>query len=117
MTKSTKLQISHESVIPLHEQLLNQLRQLILSGRWKSGDRIPSETELQRELKISRSTIRQALGNAEVEGLIDRVPGRGTFVAQIQTRSNSKPPIAFVVFDFNRPKAYFLIDYLRNFSV
>ena len=103
MNKATQLEISHESVIPLHEQLLNQLRQLILSGRWQSGDRIPSETELQRELKISRSTIRQALGNAEVEGLIDRVPGRGTFVARIQSRSNSKPPIAFVVFDFSRP--------------
>ena len=103
MKKTAQLEISHESVIPLHGQLLNQLRQCILSHRWKAGERIPSETELQRHLKISRSTIRQALGNAEVEGLIHRVPGRGTFVAEIQTQLNTKPPIAFVVFDFNRP--------------
>lgn len=103
MKKILQLEISFESFIPLHEQLLNQLRQLILSGRWQAEERIPSETELQQHLNISRSTVRQALGNAEVEGLIHRVPGRGTFVAQIRAQSNTKPPLAFVVFDFNRP--------------
>jgi DNA-binding LacI/PurR family transcriptional regulator len=95
-----QIKISHESVIPLHEQLHNQLRQSILSGRWPPGYRLPSETELQRQLKISRSTIRQALRSAEVEGLIERVPGRGTFVAQPHTRHNGRSPIAFVTFDF-----------------
>src|SRR5215207_1373195 len=102
MKKPVHIEISHESVIPLHEQLLNQLRQLILSKRWQPGYRIPSETELQEQLKISRSTVRQALRNAEIEGLIERVPGRGTFVAHIQTRTPAKRPIAFVVFDFER---------------
>ena len=103
MKKPIQLEITQESVIPLHQQLLNQLRQLILSGRWQTGYRIPSETELQRQLQISRSTIRQALGNAEVEGLIERVPGRGTFVAQLRPTTHSKHPLAFVVFDFDRP--------------
>lgn len=103
MTKISQLRISHESVIPLYVQLLNQLRQLILSGRWQADERVPSETELQQHLQISRSTIRQALGNAEVEGLIQRVPGRGTFVAHIRKQANTKPPLAFVVSDFNRP--------------
>jgi GntR family transcriptional regulator, arabinose operon transcriptional repressor len=102
MKNSIQIEISHESVIPLHEQLLNQLRQFILSKRWQPGYRIPSETELQEQLKISRNTIRQALRNAEIEGLIERVPGRGTFVAQLQTRTPAKRPIAFVVFDFER---------------
>ena len=101
MKKSIPLEISHDSVIPLHTQLLNQLRQFILSGRWEAGYRLPSESVLQRHLNISRSTIRQALGNAEVEGLINRVPGRGTFVASIQMQTNTKAPIAFVVFDFD----------------
>ncbi len=97
-----KIKIYHESVIPLHEQLLNQLRQFILSGRWPPERRIPSETELQRELKISRSTIRQALRNAEIEGLIKRVPGRGTFVTNTHSRNNTQRLIAFLVFDFDR---------------
>lgn len=98
-----RIYISHKSVIPLHEQLHNQLRQLILSGRWPPEHRIPSETELQRQLKISRSTIRQALGNAEIEGLIERVPGKGTFVAHPHSRNSTNRLIAFVVFDFDRP--------------
>lgn len=98
-----QIKISHESVIPLHEQLSNQLRQYILSGRWPPGHRIASETQLQRQLRVSRSTIRQALRSAEVEGLIERVPGRGTFVTHPIARSNNKHPIAFVVFDFDHP--------------
>jgi GntR family transcriptional regulator, arabinose operon transcriptional repressor len=103
-----QIKISHQSVIPLHEQLHNQLRQSILSGRWSAGYRLPSETELQHQLKISRSTIRQALQRAEVEGLIERVPGRGTFVAQFHTR-NGRSPIAFVTFDFESEFQHLLL--------
>lgn len=94
-----KIAVSHDSIIPLHTQLLNQLRHLILSGQWPPGSRLPSETELQRELKVSRSTIRQALGNAEAEGLIERVPGKGTFVAlsPVGRRNNF---LGYITFDF-----------------
>jgi DNA-binding LacI/PurR family transcriptional regulator len=77
-----KITIDHDESIPLYMQLLNQLRHLILSGEWTPGSRLPSEAELQRQLKISRGTIRQALNHAEVQGLIERVPGKGTFVAR-----------------------------------
>ncbi|QPC81275.1 GntR family transcriptional regulator [Phototrophicus methaneseepsis] len=97
------IKISHESVIPLHEQLTNQIRHLILSKRWPAGFRLPSETELQKRLRISRSTIRHALRTMEMEGLIERMPGRGTFVTQLRERSNSNRPIAFMVTDFERP--------------
>ncbi len=72
-----KIILAYNSTVPLHPQLLNQLRHLSLSGQWPSGSRLPSEIKLQRDLKISRSTIRQALSNAEAEaeGLIARVPG------------------------------------------
>ena len=68
-----EISINRDSSTPLHEQLLNQVRHLILSGVWVPGDLLPSESELQRQLKISRSTIRQALNNAEAQGLIERV--------------------------------------------
>ena len=98
-----QIKVSHTSVIPLYEQLHNQLRQFILSGHWPPESRIPSETELQRQLSISRSTIRQAFRDAEIEGLIERVPGRGTFVALPHSRSSVSRLIAFVVCDFGRP--------------
>jgi DNA-binding LacI/PurR family transcriptional regulator len=80
-------------------QLLNQLRHLILSGQWTPGSRLPSETELQRQLKISRSTIRQALNNIETEGLIERVPGRGTFVAAPPPNNHLSHFIGYVTVD------------------
>ena len=94
-----KLVISHDSITPLHVQLLNQVRHLVLSGEWSPGNRLPSEAELQRQLKISRSTIRQALSNAEVQGLIERVPGRGTFVARSPVGERDSPLIGYVTCD------------------
>lgn len=93
-----EIKIFREGVIPLHTQLLNQVRHLILSGKWAPDARIPSEPELQRRLNISRSTIRQALNKAQAEGLITRVPGKGTYVARTAQASHSHH-IAYVTDD------------------
>ncbi len=91
--------IDHNKPVPLYLQLLNQLRDLILSGEWAPGSRLPSEAELQRHLKISRSTIRQALDKAELQGLIERVPGKGTFVAQSLSTKRGSRLIGYVTCD------------------
>jgi GntR family transcriptional regulator of arabinose operon len=75
------IRLEHNSYISLHVQLHNQLRQLILSGKWAYQERIPSELQLTQHLNISRTTVRIALQSAEMEGLIRRVAGRGTFVS------------------------------------
>jgi GntR family transcriptional regulator of arabinose operon len=94
-----EIKLVHEGVIPLHSQLLNQLRHLILSGQWGPGTRMPSEPELQRQLNISRSTIRKALSNAETEGLITRVPGKGTFVAPLSPNRQGSHLLGYVTDD------------------
>ena len=94
-----EIRLVREGVIPLHAQLLNQLRHRILSGKWGPGTRMPSEPELQRQLNISRSTIRKALSNAEVEGLIKRVPGRGTFVSPTALNRQGSHLIGYVTDD------------------
>lgn len=99
MSKITDITILHESVISLRTQLHNQLRQLILSGRWPKGTRIPSESQLTSHLKISRSTVRLALQQAEVEGLIERNAGRGTFVSYVNRTRTPSRLIAFVTCD------------------
>lgn len=78
--KLDKIRLEHNSYISLHVQLHNQLRRLIVSGRWQFGERIPTEMQLSRHLDISRTTVRIALQRLEVEGLIKRAAGRGTFV-------------------------------------
>lgn len=96
------IKIDHDSTIPLHVQLLNELRHLILSGKAEPGSRLPSESEFQRGLEISRSTIRQALNNAETEGLIERVPGKGSFVRLTPMEQSTKNKlIGYITFDFH----------------
>jgi GntR family transcriptional regulator, arabinose operon transcriptional repressor len=102
LNKVTDLKISHESLLSLHIQIHNRLRQLILSERWPNGSRVPSETQLQRHLNISRSTIRLALQQAELEGLIERVAGKGTFVAYTPRPKPAHPNfLAFVTSNFD----------------
>src|SRR4051794_7519179 len=96
MNKVTDVVIAHNSVISLHVQLHNQLRQLILSGRWPNETRIPSEIKLAEHLNVSRSTVRLALQQAEIEGLIKRTAGRGTFVSYHPAGEQAARLIAFV---------------------
>ena len=101
MNKVTDISVSQDSFVSLHVQLHNQLRHLILSGRWPNGSRIPSETTLATSLNISRSTVRQALQHAEIEGLIERFSGRGSFVAHSAKAGHQRRLIAFVTHRFD----------------
>lgn len=96
MNKVTDILLAEDSFISLHAQLHNQLRQLIHSGRWPNASRIPSENELTSHLNISRSTVRLALQQTELEGLIERIAGRGTFVSFIPKNDHQSRLIAFV---------------------
>ena len=91
-----EITITRDSPVPLRVQLLNQLRHLILSRQWSPGYHIPSEPELKRQLNISRSTIRQALSIAETEGLIERIPGKGTFVAHLPSNEGAQCLIGYI---------------------
>lgn len=70
------------SGVPLYYQLAGVLREQILSGRFASGDRLPTEADLVAEYGVSRITVRQALASLEQEGLVRREVGRGTFVGE-----------------------------------
>lgn len=72
--------IEHTSPIPLYYQLREQFRSKILSGELKYGDKLPSETELCKQLNLSRSTVKQSYDGLVSDGLITRVQGKGTFV-------------------------------------
>jgi DNA-binding IscR family transcriptional regulator len=73
--------IRPDSPVALYMQLVQQLRAKIESGEWGPGARVPSEIELAREYGISRGTVRQAMVRLQNDGLLQRAPGKGTFVA------------------------------------
>ncbi len=76
------MRLLRDDPIPLYKQLLSEVRTRIATGEWAEGSRLPTEVTLAAELGVSRVTIRQALGAAVEAGLVVRVPGKGTFVAQ-----------------------------------
>jgi GntR family transcriptional regulator len=65
---------------PLHDRAVDALDHFIESGLYKPGDKLPPEEALAHQLGISRSTLREALGNLEHHGVIIRRHGVGTFV-------------------------------------
>ena len=73
--------IDHKSKLPLHSQVEEYIRKLIVSQKVKSGGFLPKEVELANRLGVSRNTIRQATNKLENEGLIIRKKGVGTRVA------------------------------------
>ena len=64
--------------IPKYVQIKEHLLQGIVSHRFT--DRLPSENQLSRKFSVSRMTARKALDEIDMEGFVERVPGRGTFV-------------------------------------
>ena len=66
----------------LMDQAFQQIREAIRSGKLKPGDRLV-ETQLAKEMQISRFPIREALRYLEKEGLVQSKPFKGTYVAQL----------------------------------
>ncbi|MFK3798990.1 MULTISPECIES: GntR family transcriptional regulator [unclassified Pseudomonas] len=80
--------LSPLSSVPLHSQLRDLLRSRILDGEYAPDSQMPSESELGAMFKVSRITVRQALGDLQKEGLIFKIHGKGTFVSKPKTFQN-----------------------------
>lgn len=74
--------LNRQSSLPLYVQLEIELRQRIDNEEWAINTCIPSESVLSRTYGISRMTVRSVLERLTEEGLLYRVPGKGTFVAE-----------------------------------
>ena len=70
------------SRVRLSTQIENQLKDQILTGMLKPGERLPSENELAEIFKVSRVSIRQALQSLAAQGLIETRIGDGSFISQ-----------------------------------
>lgn len=77
MTKSQ----STPTFRPLYEQIKILLTQSLITGEWRPGEVIPSETELAGRFKVSQGTVRKAIDELAAENILVRRQGKGTFVA------------------------------------
>ena len=80
-THSQPFQLKRVSQARVFESAVEQIRELILKGSIAPGEKLPTELELGKQLKVSRSSVREALRVLEAEGFIDVRRGYGTFVA------------------------------------
>jgi GntR family transcriptional repressor for pyruvate dehydrogenase complex len=71
----------------VYEQIAEQIEQLILSGKLRSGDRLPTERELAEQFQASRTAVREAMKTLAQKGLVDMRPGRGTIVIDGTTQA------------------------------
>jgi len=94
--EKTKIKINKNAPIPMYQQILNEIYARIASGEWPTGTQLPTEAELEMELQVSRVTIRQALSAAVEEGLVVRLPGKGTFVSETETSRTTHRAEGFI---------------------
>ena len=74
--------ISNASGKPIYEQIYTQIKNCIISGELSPGDALPSIRALAKDLRISVITTTRAYDELERDGFIDRVPGKGCYVAE-----------------------------------
>lgn len=67
--------------MPKYLQISTWLRELIRSGRYKSGEKLPSEVELAKMCQVHRNTLRQAIAELVSQGVLRKEKGFGTFIA------------------------------------
>ncbi|MDK2897128.1 MAG: GntR family transcriptional regulator [Candidatus Atribacteria bacterium] len=80
--------VENKNNFPLYIKIYQTLKQEIAEGAFQIGDLLPSEDELEERFGASRTTIRNAVGKLENEGLILRKRGKGTIVQKNKTAQN-----------------------------
>lgn len=73
--------INNTSMQPIYEQIVNQMKALIMQGKLKEETMLPSVRGLSKDLKVSALTVKKAYDALEEQGFIVTVHGKGSFVA------------------------------------
>jgi len=78
--------ISTLSQTPIYEQIQNQIKDLVLSGKLKPEEQLPSIRLMAKDLKVGIITVKRAYKELENEGIIVNLQGKGCFVANIDEK-------------------------------
>lgn len=81
------IRIERSNPLPIHTQLVEQLRHLVVSGVLAGGARLPTVRELARLLGVNRNTVQRAYRDLEQARLLEARAGKGTYVARLAGES------------------------------
>ena len=102
------IKINYKDPRPLHEQIEDSMRRLIVSGALSGGDKLESVRELASSLAINPNTIARAYRDLEAQGYIYKVAGRGTFVSEQLPSDPERKKKLLNTFDDTAKELYFL---------
>lgn len=88
----------------LSDAITDKLESMILDGSFVAGSKLPPERELALKFDVSRPSLREAMGNLQAKGLIERKQGGGTFIRKQISSAMTNPLVALVT---SKPEAQF----------
>jgi GntR family transcriptional regulator len=77
-----QIQISPRDGAPIYQQVVNQVKHLVASGRLEAGEELPTIRALAEDLLVNPNTIARAYLELERAGIVTKRPGAGTYVAE-----------------------------------
>lgn len=80
-----KIIINTSSMVPIYEQIIDQIKTMIRKEELKQNDQLPSVRALSKELKISVLTVKKAYDELEREGFTVTIHGKGSYVTAANT--------------------------------
>lgn len=80
-----KIIINTSSIVPIYEQIIDQIKTMIRKQELKQNDQLPSVRALSKELKISALTVKKAYDELEREGFTVTIHGKGSYVTAANT--------------------------------
>ncbi|WP_371371613.1 FadR/GntR family transcriptional regulator [Sporomusa aerivorans] len=85
----------------VYEEIIGQIKKLIIDGKLQPGDKLLSERELAETLNVSRASVREAFSALEIMGIITIRPGEGSFVKQVSYEGMIEPLAFFLQIEFD----------------
>ncbi|EKQ56398.1 MULTISPECIES: GntR family transcriptional regulator [unclassified Clostridium] len=90
------LRVDPRSSTPIYEQIQLGIKELILKGALKGGEKLPSVREMSSILTINPNTISKAYGELEREGVIETLRGKGTFITDNYKRKVDENKMEYI---------------------
>lgn len=109
--------IDRQSASPMYEQLRAIIIRSIADGALVPGDLLPGEHGLCEQYGISRTVVRQALAQLEHEGVVERIKGKGTFIARPKTSEGLVHTLVGLYDDVERRGGHVHSDILRRETI
>ena len=116
------IRLESSSAVPIYRQIVDQIGYQIANGTLRAGDRLPSVRELAKRLPVNQNTVLKAYVLLEEDGLISRIQGDGTFVANappVTKKTERLKQVSGILgqaaaqavhFEISRPELHQLLD-------